>query len=86
MIFLQKQPVHLGNSGNGNNERAPIQFRNNSNILKNDFFPKNRLIHFYMNSISIISLIKQIKFSFSSIEINGFCIQWQIVAKFQKMF
>ena len=57
---------------NRDNVRAPIQFGRESqpHHLKISFFFKNRLIHFHVNSTSLIRLVKQNQLSFSSPEIN----------------
>ena len=57
---------------NRDNIRVPIQFRRECQPqhLKRWFFLVNRLIHFYINSFSVIRLLKWNKLSFSSIEIS----------------
>ena len=52
--------------------RASIQFRRESQHqhLKRRFFLKNRPIHFYINSTSVIRLVKRNQLSFSSNETN----------------
>ena len=57
---------------NGDNLRAPIQFRRESQPqhLKRLFFLKNRLIHCHNNSTGVIRLVKWNQLSFWSIEIN----------------
>ena len=39
-------------------------------FLKDNFFFKNRTIHFHVNGIRVIRPVKRKKLSFSSIEIN----------------
>ena len=61
----------LGSSFNGrDNMRASIHFRRESQHqhLKRKFFLKNRPIHFYINSTSVIRLVKRNQLSFSSNE------------------
>ena len=80
-INLRRKKLHRTNQGsnfdggsfsNRDNVRAWIQFRKESQpqYLKRWFFLKNRSIYFYINSTSVIKLVKRNKLSFSSIEIN----------------
>ena len=61
-----------GSFSNRDTVRAPIQFRRERqpHHLKRGFFLKNRLLHFHINSISVIRPFRRNKLSFSSIEIN----------------
>ena len=56
----------------GDNVRAPIQFRRESQPqhLKRLFILKKRPVHFHINSTSVFRPVNQNKLSFSSIEIN----------------
>ena len=61
-----------GTFSNGDNVRAPIQFRRESQPqhLKRWFFPKSRPIHFHINSTSVIRPVKKSQLGFSGNEIN----------------
>ena len=57
---------------NRDNVRALIQLRRESppQLFKIRFFFKNRPIHFYINSASVIKPVKRNQLSLSSIEFN----------------
>ena len=72
---LKRKKLHRTNQGSnfGNrNVRVAIQFigKRKPQHLKRLFPLKNRPIHFYINSTSVIRPVKQNKSSFSSIGIN----------------
>ena len=74
-----------GSFSNGDNVRAPNQFRRETQIqhLKIHFFLKNISIHFHRNSTSVITLDKRNQLSFSTVscrsdlssEANSSCCQ-----------